>query len=129
MLQQALKRRLTDLPAPRALPLIGNLPQLDSKRLHAQLEAWERMLGPTYTFKLGRKRVLVTSDVEISLAVLKNRPGGFRRLSTIEPVTREMGGSGVFSLEGAAWRPQRDLVMRALTPHQLESFFPTLRLV
>jgi len=129
MLKQVVKRRLTDLPAPHALPLIGNLPQLDSKRLHAQLEAWERTLGPTYTFRLGQKRILVTSDVDLSLAVLKNRPGGFRRLSTIEPVTREMGASGVFSVEGAAWRPQRDLVMRALTPNQLESFFPTLRLV
>lgn len=129
MLKQVVRRRLTDLPAPRALPVIGNLMELDPKRLHAQLEAWERTLGPVYTFRLGPKRILVTSDVNISLAVLKNRPGSFRRLSTIEPVTRELGANGLFSVEGAAWRPQRDLVMRALTPHQLESFFPTLRLV
>jgi cytochrome P450 len=129
MTQQALKRRLTDLPAPRALPLIGNLPQLDTKRLHAQLEAWGRTLGPTYTFKLGPKHILVTSDVDMSHTVLKNRPGGFRRLSTIEPAIRELGANGLFSVEGASWRPQRDLVMRALTPHQLEKFFPSLRLV
>jgi cytochrome P450 len=127
MLQQVVKRRLTDLPAPRGLPVIGNLAQLDTKRLHAQLEGWGRRLGPTYTFRLGPKRILVTSDTEISLTVLKNRPGGFRRVSTLQPVIREMGADGVFSAEGAAWRPQRDLVMRALTPCQLESFFPTLR--
>ena len=40
-----------------------------------------------------------------------------------------MGINGVFSVEGEAWRPQRDLVMRALAPHQLESFFPTLQLI
>jgi cytochrome P450 len=129
MLKQVARRHLTDLPAPRGLPVIGNLAQLDTKHLHARLEAWERTLGSTFTFRMGMKRILVTSDVEVSLAVLKNRPGGFRRLSTIEPVTREMGAAGVFSAEGAAWRPQRDLVMRALTPHHLESFFPTLRLV
>jgi cytochrome P450 len=111
------------------LPWLGNLHQLDSKRLHAQLEAWGQSLGPTYTFKLGPKRILVTSDVEIALSVLRDRPGRFRRLSTIEPVAAEMGSNGVFSIEGEAWRPQRDLVMRALAPHQLESFFPTLQLI
>lgn len=123
------KQRLEDLPAPRALPWLGNLHQLDSKRLHAQLETWCQELGPTYTFKLGPKRIVVTSSVEIALAALKDRPGRFRRLSTIEAVWKEMGYNGVLSIEGEAWRPQRDLVMRALAPHQLESFFPTLQLI
>jgi cytochrome P450 len=126
---QATSRRLSDLPAPRALPGLGNLPQLDSKRLHAQLEAWSAALGGTFTFKLGPKRILVISNVEIALAVLKNRPRGFRRLSTIQPVAEEIGMNGVFSIEGDSWRPQRDLVARALTPHRLENFFPTLQLV
>lgn len=123
------KRRLQDLPAPGALPGLGNLHQLDPKRLHAQLEAWGRSLGPSYTFRLGTKRILVTSDVEIALSALRDRPGRFRRLSTIEPVAAEMGINGLFSVEGEAWRPQRDLVMRALAPHQLESFFPTLQMI
>jgi cytochrome P450 len=125
----AAKQRLEDLPAPSALPWVGNLHQIDPKRLHTQLEAWCHALGPTYTFKLGPKRILVTSDIEIALSALKDRPGRFRRLSTIEPVAREMGTNGVFSVEGEAWRPQRDLVMRALAPQQLESFFPTLQLI
>jgi cytochrome P450 len=123
------KRRLEDLPAPRGLPLLGNLHQLDPKQFHTQLEAWDKELGPAYTFKLGPKRILVTSDVEIALAVLKDRPGRFRRLSTLEPVLTEMSGNGVFSSEGQAWRPQRDLVMRALAPQQLENFFPTLQFI
>ncbi len=125
----AARQRLEDLPAPSALPWLGNLHQLDPKRLHAQLEAWCHALGPTYTFKLGPKRILVTSDIEIALSALRDRPGGFRRLSTIEPAAEEMGINGVFSIEGEAWRPQRDLVMRALAPYQLESFFPTLQLI
>ncbi len=126
---RASKRRLEDLPAPSALPLLGNLLQLSPKRLHVQLEEWGRALGASYTFKIGPKRIFVTSDVDIALAALRDRPGRFRRLSTIEPVAAEMGINGVFSVEGEAWRPQRDLVMRALAPHQLESFFPTLQLI
>jgi cytochrome P450 len=127
--RDAPKQRLEELPAPSTLPWLGNLQQLDPKRLHAQLEAWRNALGPTYTFKLGPKRILVTSDIELALFALRDRPGHFRRLSTIEPVAREMGTNGVFSIEGEAWRPQRDLVMRALAPHQLQSFFPTLQLI
>ncbi len=123
------KKRLEDLPAPLALPLLGNLHQLDPKQLHAQLETWCQELGSTYTVKLGPKRILVTSDVEMALTALKDRPGRFRRLSSIEPVSKEMGLNGVFSVEGEAWRPQRDLVMRAMAPQQLEGFFPTLQLI
>ncbi len=123
------KRQLEDLPAPSALPWLGNLHQIDRKQLHVKLEEWAETLGPTYTFKLGPKRVLVTSEVEIAISALKDRPGHFRRLSTIEPVARELGINGLFSIEGGAWRPQRNLVTRALAPHQLESFFPTLQLI
>jgi cytochrome P450 len=125
----AARQRLKDLPAPDALPSVGDLHQLDPERLHTQLEAWCDALGPTYTFKLGPKRIFVTSEAEIALSALRDRPGRFRRLSTIELVTREIRGNGVFSAEGESWRPQRDLVMRALAPQQLESFFPTLQLI
>ena len=90
-------RRLQDLPAPRGLPLLGNLHQLDPKRLHAQLEAWCDALGSTYTFKLGLKAHIVTSDVEIALSVLRNRPGRFRRLSTIASVLPAKTGSPTVS--------------------------------
>lgn len=122
-------RRPEDLPAPRAWPLLGNLFELDPRQFHAQLEKWGEQLGSSYTFKLGPKRILVTSDLDMALAALKDRPARFRRLSTIEPVIKEMGGNGLFSVEGEAWRPQRDLVMRALSPQQLESFFPTLQFI
>ena len=121
------KRRLEDLPAPSAWPWLGNLHQIDAKRLHVQLEEWAQSLGPSFTFKLGPNRIFVTSDVEIALSALRERPGRFRRLSTIEPVAVEMGINGLFSVEGEAWRPQRNLVVRALAPHQLESFFPILQ--
>jgi cytochrome P450 len=129
MTHRVAHQRLDDLPAPAALPWIGNLHQLDSKSLHAQLEKWGQILGPTYTFKFGQKRILVTSNAEIALSALKDRPGGFRRMSSIKPVAEEMGMDGVFSTEGDSWRPQLDLVMRALTPNRLEGFFPTLQLI
>ena len=119
-------KRLEDLPHPAHLPLIGNLHLLDPEHFHEQLEGWNRQFGPYFTVSIGRRRIFVTSDLETGLTAMRDRPGRFRRLSTIEPVAKEMGINGAFSVEGERWRPQRDLVTRALAPGQLESFFPTL---
>lgn len=40
---------------------------------------------------------------------------------------RELGIDGVFSAEGAEWRPLRKLTMEALAPARLRSFYPALR--
>src|SRR6478609_2695563 len=93
-------RTLSDLPGPRGLPLIGNLLQLDLKRLHKQLELWCRQFGTLYLFRMGRKPVVVVADPESMQTVLRNRPKLFRRVSAIEPVFDELEISGVFSAEG-----------------------------
>jgi cytochrome P450 len=114
------------LPGPRGLPLLGNLLQLDLRRLHRVLADWCDTFGPLYEFKLGRRPVVVVADPELVQHVLRRRPKEFRRLGTIEPVFKEMGLAGVFSAEGEDWRRQRRLVAHALDAKHLRQFFPTL---
>lgn len=120
-------RRLDELPRPRGLPLLGNLHQMPPARLHTVLESWHRELGPMYTLRLGRQPVLVCSDSALAQSVLRERPHAWRRMRAIESVLAEMGGNGVFSVEGEAWWPQRKLVMQALNPTHLRSFYPALQ--
>ncbi len=117
---------LADLPGPRGVPLLGNLLQLDLQRLHLTLEQWVREHGPLYRFQLGRKSVVVVADSSAMFEILRDRPRGYRRLGTIEPVMVEMGVNGVFSAEGATWQRQRRIVMQAFHPGHLRTFFPTL---
>jgi hypothetical protein len=42
------QRQLKDLPGPRGLPLLGNLLQLDVKRVHTILEQWADEYGDFY---------------------------------------------------------------------------------
>jgi cytochrome P450 len=122
-------RPLADLPSPRGLPLLGNLHQLDLKKLHSAIENWGAELGSSFTFAMGPKRVFVTSDPDLAQFALRERPESFRRLSAIESVIDEMGFNGVFSAEGEAWRPQRKLVVQALSSRGFPSFFPILRTI
>lgn len=71
-------------------------------------------------------QVVVVSDPGLNERILRARPEGFGRLPTVAPVFREMGVEGVFSAEGAAWRPQRRLAMQALAPRHLRGFYPVL---
>ena len=119
-------RTLADLPSPRGLPLIGNLHQLQAHSLHLTLEGWQRELGSPYSFRLGRQRVVVIADAQAQQTALRQRPELYRRSSMIESVFEEMGANGLFSVEGPAWRPQRKLVMQALSPAQIKRFHPTL---
>ena len=119
-------RHLQELPGPRGLPLLGNLHQLDLKQMHRVLNQWCDEFGPVYKFGLGPRTVVVVADPEANQTILRSRPKSYRRLSTIEPVFREMGIAGVLSSEGEAWKRQRQLTAHALDTRHLQQFFPTL---
>jgi cytochrome P450 len=119
-------RPVSALPGPRGLPLIGSLHRWDASRAHLILEQWAREHGPIYRLRLGPQPMVVVSDADAMLAVLKDRPETFRRHFAVRPIFREMGLDGLFSAEGDDWRRQRPLVMKALDPVHLRRFFPTL---
>ena len=119
-------RTLSELPGPRGLPLLGNLLQLDLKQLHRVLERWCDEFGTLYTFKLGRKLVVVIAEPELIQNILRQRPKVYRRVGAIESVFTEMGITGVFSAEGENWKRQRRLTAHALDAGHLREFFPTL---
>ncbi|MEM5403277.1 cytochrome P450 [Paraburkholderia unamae] len=122
-------RQVRDLPCPRGLPFIGNLHQLNAPKLHRVLEQWAQELGTPYRFQICGMPVTVWSDAELSQSVLRERPHRYRRYASLEPVLAEIGCNGVFSAEGAAWEPQRRLVMQALSIPHIRAFYPTLQAI
>ena len=114
------------LPGPAPWPLVGNLFQFELATMHLQLERWADTYGPAYRMRFGRRDALVLSRSDTIAAMMKDRPGKWRRLSTMASVIREVGGHGLFSAEGDEWRRQRRLVMSAFDPAHLKRYFTSM---
>lgn len=123
-------REFDDLPGPRPVPVFGNLLQIESTRLHLQLEQWCETYGPIFRLQLGKRRAVVVGDHELIATALRDRPEGFRRTTKLEDVWTEMGLlPGVFGANGETWRRQRRMVMAAFDPGHVKRYYPALQQV
>ena len=122
-------RAIRELPGPRGLPLLGNLLQLDTGRMHTILSQWADEFGPMYRYRVANKNAVVLADPGLINEVLRNRPDGFQRGKRMQAIVRELGVDGVFNAEGAKWRRQRKLAMLALNTNHLREFFARLEVV
>ncbi len=120
-------RSLADLPGPRGIPVLGNLLQIETPRMHQQLEAWCAEFGPYYRLKLGSRQILVVGDHAATATALRDRPDGYRRTARMEEIGAEMGLlPGVFGVNGEAWKRQRRMVMAGFDPAHVRRYHPAL---
>jgi cytochrome P450 len=116
-------RRVEDLPGPRPLPLLGNIPLGRAEDSHLVFESWADRYGDFFGARFGKQRVLGVCDPATVRAVLQDRPDGFRRIHALEGIARESGTLGVFAAEGADWRRQRRLINPSFHASHLDSFY------
>ena len=119
-------RHLKDLPGPKGLPLVGNLHQLNMTKLHLTLERWAAQYGPAYLLRMGQTLTMVITEPKWADQVLRARPEIFSRMAGLDQIAIEMRMNGVFSAEGADWRPQRRLTVDALAQRNFRSIYPKL---
>ena len=122
-------RNPDDLPGPKGAPILGNLHQIDSSRLHLVLEGWTKRYGPTFQFRIANRRVIVITDPEQCDQILRARPDTFRRGAIQGAIFAEMNLEGVFSAEGEAWRRQRKLSAAALAQRNLRGLYSKVETV
>ena len=126
---QAAAARVVDLPGPRPWPVVGNTLQLGRGTAHATMETWARRYGPLFRLRFGPYHAVGVAEPGIIDQLLRHRPVELSRSPRLAKVINETGFAGVFTAEGEAWRRQRRLVMRALTPEIIRTFFPVISTV
>jgi cytochrome P450 len=121
-------RSISDLPGPRGLPVLGNLPQTwRLQKSHLVVEEWCDRYGPIFKFRVGPRVTVAISDIDEINRVLRERPERYRRWGEIEAAFQEIGFPGVFSVEGETWRRQRRLAVTALNSNHLHRQFHIIR--
>ena len=117
---------IADLPGPRGLPILGNMLQLETARLHLIAERWSRKYGEHFRFRIGSRQILAVANPETIAAMLRDRPDGFHRTERLSAIADNMGFNGVFSANGDSWRRQRSMVMASFDPGHIKTYFPML---
>ncbi len=120
---------LADLPCPAGLPVLGQVLQLQTTRMHQQIASWSHALGDRFTLKLGPQRALCVTNPQMIQEILRRRPKDFGRYHQMEQAIASLDVKGVFNAEGRPWRRQRRLVNAALHLRHMPAFFPTVHKV
>ncbi|GIJ49257.1 cytochrome P450 [Virgisporangium aliadipatigenens] len=118
---------ISELPGPRRLPLVGNLPALFARGTpHRVFQEWGARYGTTYRMRMPGRDAVVTSEPEMIETILRERPDSFRRFSLVSDLIRELGAHGLFDAEGEDWRRLRRVATRGLSARYIRASFGTI---
>ncbi|KAH0915198.1 hypothetical protein HID58_029644 [Brassica napus] len=117
-------------PGPWPLPIVGNLPFLNSDILHTQFQALTQKHGPLMKIHLGSKLAIVISSPDMAREVLKTHDITFANhdLPEVGKINTYGGEDILWSPYGTHWRRLRKLcVMKMFTTPTLEASYSTRR--
>ncbi|KAJ8017131.1 hypothetical protein DPEC_G00014570 [Dallia pectoralis] len=101
-------------PGPRPLPLLGNLFQLDFKRLYQSLFEMSKKYGPVFTVQIGPKKVVVLAGYKTVKEALVNYAEEFGERGTPHIVSDFQKGHGILFGNGESWREMRRFALTNL---------------
>ncbi|XP_072561261.1 cytochrome P450 2K1-like isoform X2 [Paramormyrops kingsleyae] len=101
-------------PGPRPLPLLGNLLQLDLKRLHLCLFQLSQKYGPVSTIHFGPKKTVVLAGYKVVKEALINFAEEFGDRD-ITPIFKDFSKEhGIVFANGNSWKEMRRFALSTL---------------
>ncbi|XP_029914373.1 cytochrome P450 2K1-like [Myripristis murdjan] len=108
------KKKMKEPPGPTALPLLGNLLQMDLKRPYITLCELSKKYGSVFTVYFGPTKVVVLAGYKTVKRALVNHAEEFGNRS-IPLIFQEAGqGHGVLFSNGESWRELRRFALSNL---------------
>ncbi|XP_047430329.1 cytochrome P450 2K1-like [Mugil cephalus] len=105
---------LKEPPGPKPLPLLGNLLQLDLKRLHSTLLEFSKKYGSVFTIYMGPKKVVVLAGYKTVKEALVNCADEFGERGQLHILEEFMHGNGIIWSNGESWKDLRRFIMTNL---------------
>ncbi|KAM9011271.1 cytochrome P450 2H1-like [Ara ararauna] len=101
-------------PGPFALPLAGNLLQLNPKNLPESLKKLSEKYGPVFTIHLGPHKVVVLYGYDVVKEALIDQADDFSGRGNLPLFKRLFKGSGVVTSNGETWKQLRRFALTTL---------------
>uniref|UniRef100_A0A3B4UB71 Cytochrome P450 2K1-like n=1 Tax=Seriola dumerili TaxID=41447 RepID=A0A3B4UB71_SERDU len=104
----------TEPPGPKRLPLLGNLLQVDLKRLDSALFDLSKKYGPVFTVYFGLKKVVVLAGYRTVKQALVNHAEEFGDRE-VTPIFYDFNkGHGILFSNGDSWKEMRRFALTTL---------------
>ncbi|XP_062903935.1 cytochrome P450 2K6-like [Mobula hypostoma] len=101
-------------PGPKGLPVIGNLHQVDLRKLHLSLQELSKIYGPIFSLRLGLERAVVLSGYEVVKDALVNRAEEFMGRHQNRMTQKIRKNHGIIFAEGESWKQMRRFTISTL---------------
>ncbi|KAM4566739.1 cytochrome P450 2Y3 [Odontesthes bonariensis] len=101
-------------PGPSALPLIGNLPQIDKKTPFKSFLEFSKIHGPVVTLYLGWQRVVVLVGYDTVKGALVDQADDFTGRGPLPVLLKATRGYGLGISNGDRWRQLRRFTLTTL---------------
>ncbi|XP_023145810.2 cytochrome P450 2F3-like [Amphiprion ocellaris] len=101
-------------PGPRALPLIGNLPQIDSNAPFKSITKFSETYGPVVTLYVGRQRTVALFGYDVVKEALVDQGDDFTGREQLPFMLKATRGYGLGISNGERWRQLRRFTLTTL---------------
>ncbi|KAI4887978.1 hypothetical protein NFI96_001881 [Prochilodus magdalenae] len=103
-----------DPPGPKPLPILGNLLDLDLKKIHVSLVSMSKQYGSIFTVYFGPKKVVVLAGYQTVKQALVNNAEEFQDRD-INPIFADYNqGHGILFSNGENWKEMRRFSLTTL---------------
>ncbi|XP_064001709.1 cytochrome P450 2H1-like isoform X2 [Pogoniulus pusillus] len=101
-------------PGPIALPIIGNMLQLNPWNLTASLTELSKKYGPVFTINLGPQKIVVLYGYDVVKEALIDQADTFSGRGILPLVKKLFRGTGIVTSNGETWRQLRRFTLTTL---------------
>ncbi|XP_065527870.1 cytochrome P450 2H2-like [Lathamus discolor] len=101
-------------PGPFALPLAGNILQLNPKNLPESMKKLSEKYGPVFTIHLGPRKIVVLYGYDVVKEALIDQADDFSGRGNLPLFKRLFNGTGIVTSNGETWKQLRRFALTTL---------------